>query len=115
ATSRPQIEAGKIRPLAVAAPERSPLLPDVPTLREYGYTQFDAVGWFGMLAPAGTPEPIVQKLAAEVKKVLQMPDVRERLMSLALEPTGGGPEEYKRIIAEHYKYWGEVMKEVGVR
>ena len=114
ATARAQIQAGKLRPLAVAGP-RSPLLPDVPSMGELGYDGFDAVGWFGMLAPVKTPPPIVDKLADEIARILKMPDVQERLNSLALSPTGGGPAEFKRIIARDYAYWDGVMKAVGTK
>lgn len=114
ATGRAHIEAGRVRALAVAGP-KSALLPEVPSLRELGYTQFDAVGWFGMFAPGGTPRPIVDKIAAEVARIVKLPDVAKRLNELSLSPTGGGPEEFARIMQRDYDYWGGVMKDLGLR
>ncbi len=112
ATAGPQIAAGTVRALAVAGP-RSPLLPDVPSFRELGYTQLDVVGWFGMFAPAGTPKPLVEKIAADIGAVLKMPDVAERLTHMALTPTGLGPAEFGRIVKRDLGYWDAVVKKVG--
>ncbi|MGE4240571.1 Bug family tripartite tricarboxylate transporter substrate binding protein [Ramlibacter sp.] len=112
ATAGPQIAAGNLRPLAVAGP-RSPLLPDVPSFRELGFTQLDVVGWFGMFAPAGTPRAVVDKLAADIGAVLKQPDVATKLKEMALTPTGLEPAEFGRIVQRDLGYWDTVVKKVG--
>ncbi|MCC6210093.1 MAG: tripartite tricarboxylate transporter substrate binding protein [Burkholderiales bacterium] len=112
ATAKPQIEAGAMRALAVAGP-RSPLLPDVPSFRELGFTQLDVVGWFAMFGPGGMPKPLIDKIYADVFAVLKMPDVESRLKDMSLTPTGIAPTEFARIIQRDFGYWDEVVKKVG--
>jgi tripartite-type tricarboxylate transporter receptor subunit TctC len=112
ATAGPHIAAGTVRALAVAGP-RSPLLPDVPSFRELGYTQLDIVGWFGMFAPAGTPQAVVDRLAAEIGATLRQPDVAAKLKDMSLTPTGLGPAEFGRIVKRDLGYWDGVVKRVG--
>jgi tripartite-type tricarboxylate transporter receptor subunit TctC len=114
ASSRAAIQAGKLRALAMTGPNRSPLLPDVPSFRELGFAGFDPIGWYGMLAPAGTPPAIVEKLALEVGNALKMPDVSARLNDLALTPTGTTPEEFGRIIRSTLADWSRIMKEANI-
>jgi tripartite-type tricarboxylate transporter receptor subunit TctC len=114
ASSRASIQAGKLRALAMTGPNRSPLLPDVPSFRELGYNNFDAIGWYGMLAPAGTPKPIVDRLAREVNNAIRMPDVAARLNDLALTPTGTTPDEFAKIIRSTQADWARIMKEAGI-
>ena len=85
----------------------------MPSFRELGFSQLDVVGWFGMFAPAGTPKAIVDKVYADVAKVLKMPDVSERLTALSLTPTGLGPEEFGRIVKRDFGYWDDVVRKVG--
>ena len=94
AATKPQILAGKIRALAVTGPKRWQALPDVPTFAEAGYPGFEVVGWFGAFAPAGTPRPIIVKVAAEMTRAVRSPDVVARLVELGTEPAGGTPEEF---------------------
>lgn len=112
ATARPQIDSGNLRALAVAGP-RSPLLPNVPSFRELGFTQLDVVGWFGMFAPAGTPKAVIDKVHADVLTVLKMPDVESRLTELSLTPTGLSPAEFARIVQRDIGYWDTVVRKVG--
>jgi tripartite-type tricarboxylate transporter receptor subunit TctC len=110
----PQVKAGKIRALAVSPAKRSPAIPDVPTIAEGGVTGYDAVAWFGLVAPAGTPKAIVDKLAAETQKILKMPDVAERLSGLGAEPVGSTPAEFSAFIKVEIAKWAQVIKDAKV-
>src|ERR1051326_1703910 len=90
----PHIKAGRLTALAVLAPKRSPLLPDVPTAAEAGMPDFDVTTWYGILAPAGTPRPIILRLNSELTKIMHASDLQERLATLATEPLSSTPEEF---------------------
>ncbi|MCW5606176.1 MAG: tripartite tricarboxylate transporter substrate binding protein [Burkholderiales bacterium] len=111
----PQIRAGKLRGLAVSSPKRFPLVPDLPTVSESGVPGFSAVGWTGLLAPAGTPRPIVQKLNTAIVRVLPLPDVREKLAGDGSEFGKNTPEEFSAFIREEITKWGKVIKASGAR
>ena len=96
-TSLPQIKAGKLRPLAVASLTRSPLLPDVPTMTEAGVPGFEAVGLAGILAPAGTPPAIVDRLSREISTILRTPEVRDQLVGMGLEVVASTPAEFAAV------------------
>lgn len=89
----PHIKAGKLRPLAVTTGKRSPALPDVPTLQEAGLKDFDIGTWFGVLAPVGTPKPVLDRLSAEATKIIQSPDFRKRMDDIGAQPVGNSPAE----------------------
>lgn len=89
----PHIKAGKLRPLAVTTAKRSPALPDVPTLQEAGLKDFDIGTWFGVLAPVGTPKPVLDRLSAEATKIIQSPDFRKRMDDIGAQPVGNSPAE----------------------
>ena len=89
----PHIKAGKLRPLAVTTAKRSPALPDVPTLQEAGLKDFDIGTWFGVLAPVGTPKPVLDRLSAEATKIIQSPDFRKRMDDIGAQPVGNTPAE----------------------
>lgn len=110
-----QIRQGKLRALAVTSAKRVDDLPEVPTIRELGYPGFDAVTWFGFLAPAGTPKEIVAKLNAEFNKALQQPDLRKKLSDQGAEPVGGTAEQFAALIRDDIVRWGKVVKESGAR
>ncbi|WP_038211982.1 Bug family tripartite tricarboxylate transporter substrate binding protein [Xenophilus azovorans] len=112
AAAGPHIAAGTVRALGVAGP-RSPLLPDVPSFKEMGFPQLDVVGWFGMFAPAGTPEPVVDRLADDIAGVLKMPEVVARLRSMALTPTGLPSAEFGAAVKRDLGYWDTVVRRVG--
>ena len=112
AAAAPHIAAGTVRALGVAGP-RSPLLPDVPSFKEMGFPQLDVVGWFGMFAPAGTPEPVVDKLAVDIASVLTMPDIVARLRSMALTPTGLRSAEFGAVVKRDLGYWDAVVRKMG--
>jgi tripartite-type tricarboxylate transporter receptor subunit TctC len=94
----PQIQAGKVRALALIAPGRSKLLPDVPTFAELGISGMTNGGWFGFLAPAGTPQAIVDQVAADIKTILQDPAVAQAIRERGVEPIGSSPREFSQLI-----------------
>jgi len=105
----------KVRPLAVTSAKRIGDLPDTPTVGEGGYKGFDAVTWFGILAPAATPKEVVAKLNTEFNKALQQADLRKKLDDEGAEPAGGTPEQFGALIKEDIGRWGKIVKESGVR
>ena len=115
ASVMPHIKSGKVKPLAVNAPRRSPLLPEVPTLAEAGMPQFDRYTWFGMFAPAGTPAPIVARLQAEILASLQAPDLLERFAAVGAEPVGSTPEQFVERIKSDAAKWAQVIKAANVK
>ena len=113
-TSLPHIKAGKLRPLAVASLTRSPLLPDVPTMTEAGVPGFETVGLAAILAPAGTPPAIVDRLSREIATILRMPDVRSQLEAMGLEVVASSPSEFAAYIDVESKKWGKLIKDAKV-
>ena len=92
------LHAGKIRALAVTSPKRNPALPDVPTVAEFGYRDFSVVSYYGIMAPAGLPQPVLTRLNTDLNKILQRPDVRTALLGQGLEPSPASPEEFGALI-----------------
>ena len=114
-TSLPHIRSGKLRPLAVASLTRSPLLPDVPTMTEAGLPGFEAVGLATVMAPAGTPPEIVNKVSADIAAVLRMPDVRDQLVGMGLDVVGSSPAEFTRYIRDESQKWGKIIRDAKVK
>ena len=110
-----QVKAGKLRTLAVAIPQRSPYLPDVPTIAEEGFGAFESVGWIGLAAPAKTPTEIVAKLNAEIQKMLQDPAVKARLEQLAFTAAPGTREQFSAFIRAEIAKWSKVAKDSGAK
>ncbi|WP_128000801.1 Bug family tripartite tricarboxylate transporter substrate binding protein [Piscinibacter defluvii] len=110
-----QIRQGKLRPLAVTSAKRVDDLPNVPTIGESGYPGFDAVTWFGLLAPAGTPKDVVARLNAEFNKVLKEPETAKRLGDEGADAAGGTPEQFAALIRDEIPRWGKVVKESGAK
>lgn len=110
-----QIRTGKLRPLAVTSAKRVDDLPQTPTVGESGYKGFDAVTWFGFLAPAGTPKDVVTRLNAEFNRALQQPDLRKRLGDEGADPLGGTPEQFADLIRDDIVRWGKTVKESGIK
>ncbi len=109
------IENGQLRALGVASLKRSSAMPDIPTIAEAGdLPGFAAVSWYALMAPANTPQPIIQKLSGEVARIVKMPDVTATLTALGAEPVGNTPEELAQIIAEDTARWAKVIKEAGI-
>jgi tripartite-type tricarboxylate transporter receptor subunit TctC len=111
----PHIKAGKLRALATVAPQRSSALPDVPTVAEAGLRDFEVTTWYGVLAPAGTPRPIIARLNAELVKVVHSPEVKERLAATGTEPRTSTPEEFADYIKREIAKWGDVIRKAGVK
>ena len=111
----PQVKSGKLKALAITSAERSPLLPDVPTLKESGLPDIQAAPWFAYVAPAATPPAIVQRLSAELDAVLKEPDVREKLKAVYFDPIGGTPESLGRFMREEQTRWRPVIERAGLR
>jgi len=109
----PHVKAGKLRALAVTTAKRSPALPDVPTIAEAGVPGYEATSWFGLLAPAGTPAPVVAKLNASILKALADPEVKKKLAEQGAEPHGEKPEQFAAFIESETLKWGKVVKESG--
>jgi tripartite-type tricarboxylate transporter receptor subunit TctC len=110
-----QIAAGKLRALASATHRRSRALPDLPTLEEEGMADFDTSLWFGLLAPAGTPRPIIDKLADAAPKAMQTPKAQEALRKQGFEPLNGGPDEFAEYIRRETARWTDVAQAAGLR
>lgn len=110
-----QIRNGKLRALAVTSAARVDDLPQVPTINESGYKGFDAVTWFGLLAPAGTPKEAIARLNAEFNKALQNPVLRKKLGDEGADPAGGTAEQFAALIRDEIPRWGKVVKESGAR
>jgi tripartite-type tricarboxylate transporter receptor subunit TctC len=114
-SSLPLVREGKLRALGVTSAKRSPAAPDIPTIAESGLPGFEAVSWFALFAPANTPRPIVDKLQAEVSKILKMPDVSKKLLDLGLEPSGSTPDELAAYQKTEIAKWSKVVKDSGAK
>jgi tripartite-type tricarboxylate transporter receptor subunit TctC len=114
-SSLPHVKSGRLRAIAVTSAKRSPAAPDLPTIAESGVPGYEAVAWFGVLAPAATPPAIVKKLNAEIIKVLKSPDVAERLSSQGAEPVSNTPEQFSAYIKSEMAKWAKVIKASGAQ
>jgi tripartite-type tricarboxylate transporter receptor subunit TctC len=111
----PFIQAGRLRALGVIAPQRSPALPNVPTVVEAGLSNYDVTTWYGILAPAGTPRPIIDRLNAELVKIMHAPDLQEKLAATGTEPRTSTPEEFGEYLRQEMAKWREVVREAGLK
>jgi tripartite-type tricarboxylate transporter receptor subunit TctC len=111
----PTVREGRLRGLAVTSLERSPIIPHLPTLAESGFPGFEATSWFALLAPAGTPEPIVAKVQREALNVLKDPEMRAKLAQLGLDPVGNSPAELGATIKTDIAKWAKVIKDAGIK
>ena len=110
-----QIAAGKLTALASAANKRPSILPDLPTMAEAGMPDFDTGIWFGLMAPAGTPQAVIDKLTAAIQDVMHMPDVVATLGKQGVDPLSGGPQDFKRFIATELTRWSDVARAAGLK
>jgi len=108
------VKSGKLRPLAFTSAKRVAGAPEVPTFAESGYPGLVSHSWYGILGPVGTPPEVVRKVNAEINKLLQLQDVKERLAALGVEPLGGTPEQFAHLIREDAAKWAKVVKEAGI-
>ena len=111
----PLIREGKLRAFAVTSVKRSAVAPDLPTMAESGYPGFEAVPWFGLMAPAGTPSAIIDRLHRDTVRILALPDVRKKLTDLGLDVIGGSPAELAAAIEREIPRWASVIKQAGIK
>ena len=111
----PHVKAGKLRPLAVATLARTPLLPEVPTVDQSGLKGYESIAWYGLLAPAGTPGPVVDRLNAELVRSVQTPEVRENLLRQGTEIVASSPARFAQVIREDIVKWTKVVKAAAVK
>ena len=109
------VRAGRIRPLGITSLERSPALPDLPTVASQGYSRFEASEWYGMVAPAGTPREIVARLNRELVRIVNSPDVRARLLDLGTVIVADTPDQFGAFMKADRVKWSKVLKETGIR
>jgi len=114
-SSLPLVREGKLRALGVTSAKRSPAAPEIPTIAEQGLPGFEAVSWFALFAPAGTPRPIVDKLQGEVKKILAEPAIAKRLADAGLEAVGSTPDELASYQRAEITKWAKVVKDSGAK
>ena len=112
---KPHIDSGRVRPLAVSTAKRSPDLPNVPTLAELGYSQFEAPAWWAVLAPAKTPPDIIARMNAAMNKVLQDPEIAKKLQTQGINVIGGTPETARVFIEKQVDIWGKVAKDYDIK
>jgi tripartite-type tricarboxylate transporter receptor subunit TctC len=109
------VRAGKLKALATTGAKRAETLPDLPTVAESGLPGYEAVGWFGLLAPVATPKPVVEKLSADANQVLADKDVKTRMLAVGADPRGNTPEEFARFIRDDQAKWAKLMREAGIK
>jgi tripartite-type tricarboxylate transporter receptor subunit TctC len=107
--------SGKLKPLAITSPSRSPKLPQVPTVAESGFPGFEAYNWVGVFAPAATPPAVVDRLQREFAAALREPDVRQKLGAVGFEIVGSSPEELGRFVRNEFEHWDRFVREFGIR
>jgi tripartite-type tricarboxylate transporter receptor subunit TctC len=113
-TVLPLIKAGKLRPIAIAGAQRSAILPDLPTVAESGVPGYDYASWIGIVAPAGTPDAVVERLSSELIKVLKNPDVIKRLSASGIDPLVMSPKQMAQYMADDYERMGKIVKQAGI-
>jgi tripartite-type tricarboxylate transporter receptor subunit TctC len=109
------VKKGTVKGLAVTGTTRSPALPDLPTVAESVSPGFQVIGWFGVFAPANTPQPIVRKLNADIASIMRNPDVANPLLAQGAEPQSGPPEDLRKLLASEIALWSKVIKEAGIK
>jgi tripartite-type tricarboxylate transporter receptor subunit TctC len=110
-----QLQAGKLRALAVTTAKRFPLLPDLPTIAESGYPGFEALAWNGVMVPAATPKPVIARLNAEMNAILKQPDVVEKMQASGFDLIGGTPEDFGNLIRRETDNWTPVIRKLGLK
>lgn len=114
-TAQPNVKAGKVKALAISSPSRSPLVPEVPTVAESGLPGFQSVVWFGLLGPAGTPKPVVDRVNAEMNRALALPEIQARFAQMGFEPAGGSAADFAAVISRDAQKWSKVIQDAKVK
>ena len=109
------IKSGRLRALAVSTRERAAALPDVPTAIEAGFKDYEAVGWFGLMAPAGTPPTVVENISSEVAKAMTTPSIRDRTLEQGATPVGNSPAEFERFVRAEVTKWTRIIRDAGIK
>jgi len=112
---QPQIQAGKLRAIAVTTAKRFPLLPELPAIADSGYPGFEALAWNGIMVPAGTPKTVIAKLNAEINAILKLPDVAQKMNAQGFDLIGGTPEDLGNLIRRETETWAPVIRKVGLK
>ena len=115
ASGMPHIKGGKVRGLVVTSPKRSPALPDVPTIAESGFPGFDATGWLGILVPNGTPPAVIARLHDEIAKVMQLPEVQQKLIAQGVEARWTSAQDFAAMMSRETAKWHKIMKDAGIQ
>ena len=111
----PLVREGRLRALAVTSPRRWASVPDLPTMIEAGYRDFDSTAWFGLMTPAGTPQPVIDKIHQETVRILARPEIRKRFDEIGMAVIGNTPAEFAAVIAAETPQWAKVIKDAGVK
>jgi tripartite-type tricarboxylate transporter receptor subunit TctC len=115
-TAKPLIDDGQLRALGIASRERSAVLPEVPTVAEAaGLPEFEAVSWYALMAPAGTPEPVVRRIHQEVARIVHLPEIKAAMEAQGAKPVGNTPAELARVIADDTARWGRIIREANIK
>ena len=112
---RSHIQSGKLRALGVASLKRSPVMPEVPTLAEQGLARFEAVSWYALMVPAGTPRPVIDRLNTETARLLARADLKDKLAALGMTPGAGKPQELAATIQADTMRWAEVIRQKNIK
>jgi len=111
----PQVKAGRIRALGITSAKRSAMAPELPTIAESGFAGFECVGWFGWIAPARVPAEIIARLNREMVRILNLPEMHERLLGLGADPVANSPQQFAEFIKSEHDKWARVIKQAGIR
>jgi len=111
----PHVKSGRLRAVAVTTASRSPAAPDIPTVAEAGVRNYEMSQWYGLLAPAGTPAAVIERLNLEINKALKQPDVISRMQTEGADPAGSSPQEFGAFFAAEIVKWTEVVRKAGIR
>jgi tripartite-type tricarboxylate transporter receptor subunit TctC len=111
----PHVRSGKLRAIGIASLKRSAVMPELPTIAEQGIPGFEAVSWYALMVPAGTPPEIISRLHAETARIVKLPDVREKLAALGADPVGNSPEELAATIRNESARWADVIRRQGIK
>jgi tripartite-type tricarboxylate transporter receptor subunit TctC len=109
------VKAGKLKALATTGSRRAETLPDLPTVAESGVPGYEAVGWFGLLAPAATPKSVVDRISVDANRVLDDSEIKKRMQALGADPSGNTPDEFARFIRDDQAKWAKLMREAGIK